>query len=67
MTSGLDGLRGLKGDTVITTVDVTGGTPDAILLGINVSIFNPSNLELAVGDLCKHDSLSAFGPGGLGS
>ena len=56
VTSGLDGLRGLKGDTVITTVDVTGGTSDAILLAINMSIFSPSNLGLAVGDLCKYDS-----------
>ncbi len=51
VTSKLDGLRGLKGATVINSVDVVGGTPEAILLGINVSIHNPSNLRLSTGDL----------------
>ncbi|KAI0072486.1 hypothetical protein K474DRAFT_1678619 [Panus rudis PR-1116 ss-1] len=51
VTSKLDGLRGLKGDTTIQHVDVVGGTSDAILLAINVSIFNPSNLKLSTGDL----------------
>lgn len=59
VTSGLEGLRGLKGDTVITGVDVVGGTPadspsGAVLLAINVSIFNPSNLRLSTGDLCTY-------------
>ena len=53
VTSKLDGLRGLKGDTIIESVDVTGGTTDAILLGINVSIYNPSNLRLSTGDLSE--------------
>ena len=51
VTSKLEGLRGLKGDTVIESVDVVGGTPDAILLSINTSIYNPSNLRLSTGDL----------------
>lgn len=51
VTSRLDGLRGLKGATVINSVDVVGGTSEAILLGINVSIHNPSNLKLNTGDL----------------
>ena len=53
MTSKLLGLRGLKGDTVIENVDVTGGTTEAILLAINVSIYNPSNLILSTGDLSE--------------
>ncbi|KAI0686332.1 hypothetical protein BC835DRAFT_1523137 [Cytidiella melzeri] len=51
VTSKLDGLQGLKGETVIESVDVVGGTSEAILLAINVSIYNPSNLELSTGDL----------------
>jgi len=51
VTSNLDGLRGLQNDTIISSVDVVGGTHDAILLAINVSIFNPSNLILHTGDL----------------
>lgn len=56
VTSDLLGLQGLKGETDITAVDVVGGTPEAILLAINVSIGNPSNLELGVGDLCEYSS-----------
>ncbi|KAI0643298.1 hypothetical protein C8Q79DRAFT_1012595 [Trametes meyenii] len=51
VTSGLDGLQGLDNLVNIGGVDVVGGTEDAINLGINVSIFNPSNLQLATGDL----------------
>ncbi|KAI5120964.1 hypothetical protein M0805_006636 [Coniferiporia weirii] len=61
VTSGLDGLQGLKGDTVITAVDVVGGTTDALTLAINVSIYNPSNLRLSTGDL----TLQLFRDGGL--
>ncbi|EJD03283.1 uncharacterized protein FOMMEDRAFT_168292 [Fomitiporia mediterranea MF3/22] len=61
VTSGLDGLRGLQGDTTITGVDVLGGTTDGITLAINVSIFNPSNLNLSTGDL----RLQLFRDGGL--
>ncbi|KAH8119480.1 hypothetical protein DFH11DRAFT_1722990 [Phellopilus nigrolimitatus] len=61
VTSKLDGLRGLKDDTIITGVDVVGGTTDALTLAINVSIFNPSNLELSTGDL----TLQLFRDGGL--
>jgi Protein of unknown function (DUF3712) len=35
VTSSLNGLRGLKGSTVIDTVDVMGGTSDHINLNIN--------------------------------
>ncbi|KAI0660249.1 hypothetical protein C8Q70DRAFT_914138 [Cubamyces menziesii] len=49
--SGLDGLQGLKDLVTIGSVDVLGGTEEAINLGINVSIFNPSNLKLETGDL----------------
>ena len=52
VTTGLWGLKGLKnGLTVIESVDVTGGTTEAIQLGIDVGIYNPSSLELATGDL----------------
>lgn len=34
MGSGLRGLQGLQGDTVIDSVDVTGGTSDHIILDI---------------------------------
>ncbi|KAI9066059.1 hypothetical protein FKP32DRAFT_1566723 [Trametes sanguinea] len=51
VTSGLDGLQGLNNLVTIGSVDVLGGTQDAIQLGINVSIFNPSNLQLSTGDL----------------
>ncbi|KAI0340460.1 hypothetical protein BDW22DRAFT_1360443 [Trametopsis cervina] len=61
VTSKLNGLQGLKGDTVIQGVDVVGGTTEAILLAINVSIFNPSNLRLSTGDL----SLQLFRGSGL--
>ncbi|KAI0668274.1 hypothetical protein C8Q78DRAFT_1081656 [Trametes maxima] len=51
VTSGLDGLQGLDNLVNIGGIDVVGGTEDAINLGINVSIFNPSNLQLETGDL----------------
>ncbi|KAF9007982.1 hypothetical protein BDQ17DRAFT_1388900 [Cyathus striatus] len=51
VSTSLDGLQGLQGMTSIENVDVVGGTTDGINLGIEVSIFNPSNLNLAVGDL----------------
>ena len=54
VTSKLSGLRGLKGDTTITSVDVIGGSSDALMLAINVSIYNPSNLILSTGDLSKY-------------
>ncbi|KIK99094.1 hypothetical protein PAXRUDRAFT_30734 [Paxillus rubicundulus Ve08.2h10] len=51
VTTSLNGLQGLKGYTTIDSVDVLGGTQQALNLGIDVTIFNPSNLELATGDL----------------
>ncbi|KAF8891683.1 hypothetical protein BD779DRAFT_1661547 [Infundibulicybe gibba] len=51
VSTSLNGLQGLKGMTEIKTVDVQGGTEDAITLAIDVSIFNPSNLNLNTGDL----------------
>ncbi|EPQ57376.1 hypothetical protein GLOTRDRAFT_120580 [Gloeophyllum trabeum ATCC 11539] len=61
VSSGLLGLQGLKGSTVINSVDVLGGTQDYISLGINVSIHNPSNLVLNTGDL----TLQLFRDGGM--
>ncbi|KIJ38952.1 hypothetical protein M422DRAFT_258368 [Sphaerobolus stellatus SS14] len=49
--SKLKGLKGLKGSTTINTVDVTGGTSDHIDLAIDVTIVNPSALNLNTGDL----------------
>ncbi|KIJ67573.1 hypothetical protein HYDPIDRAFT_180379 [Hydnomerulius pinastri MD-312] len=51
VSTSLNGLRGLKGYTTIGSVDVLGGTQQALNLGIDVSIFNPSSLQLATGDL----------------
>lgn len=47
----LNGLKGLQGLTTIKSVDVQGGSKDGINLAIDVSIFNPSSLDLATGDL----------------
>ncbi|KAF5389363.1 hypothetical protein D9757_004389 [Collybiopsis confluens] len=49
--SSLLGLRGLDGLTTINGVDVIGGTTEGITLNINVTINNPSNLNLSTGDL----------------
>ena len=35
VTSSLNGLKGLKNDTTISKVDVTGGTTDAMVLSID--------------------------------
>ncbi|PWN24968.1 hypothetical protein BDZ90DRAFT_262821 [Jaminaea rosea] len=49
--SGLRGLAGLrKYPTVINSVDVVGGAPDAISLVVGTTVVNPSNLNLSVGD-----------------
>ncbi|KAJ7928639.1 hypothetical protein B0H13DRAFT_1968281 [Mycena leptocephala] len=51
VSTSLKGLQGLKGMATIESVDVQGGTTDGITLGIQVAIFNPSNLKLSLGDL----------------
>ncbi|KAG1785555.1 uncharacterized protein HD556DRAFT_110398 [Suillus plorans] len=51
VSTSLSGLQGLKGYTTIGAVDVIGGTQQALNLSIDVSIYNPSNLDLATGDL----------------
>ncbi|KDQ57731.1 hypothetical protein JAAARDRAFT_69819 [Jaapia argillacea MUCL 33604] len=61
VSSGLWGLKGLQNSTVITAVDVVGGTTEAIILAINVSIYNPSSLNLNTGDL----TLQLYRGGGL--
>lgn len=50
VTSTLPGLRGLNGYTWIDGVDVMGGTTDHLTLAINVTINNPSALNLQAGD-----------------
>ncbi|KAG1762129.1 hypothetical protein EDD22DRAFT_1029175 [Suillus occidentalis] len=47
VSTSLSGLQGLKGYTTIGAVDVMGGTQQALNLSIDVSIYNPSNLDLA--------------------
>ncbi|KAI9442265.1 hypothetical protein H4582DRAFT_1809416 [Lactarius indigo] len=51
VSSGLWGLKGLQGLVRIDGVDVLGGTQEAMSLAINVTIDNPSNLNLGLGDL----------------
>jgi hypothetical protein len=51
VTSSLAGLRGLNGYTWIDGVDVMGGATDYLKLAINVTINNPSALNLQAGDL----------------
>ena len=50
VSSGLWGLKRLQGLVSIDGVDVLGGTQEAISLAINVSIDNPSNLNLGLGE-----------------
>lgn len=45
----MEGLN--KFPTTILSVDVLGGTKDAIILAINVGLTNPSNLDLKVGNV----------------
>ncbi|GAA5969858.1 hypothetical protein JCM21900_004182 [Sporobolomyces salmonicolor] len=50
--AGLVGLDSLTKDpTLIQSVDVLGGTTDAIILNITVGLTNPSNLDLEVGNV----------------
>ncbi|GAA6063179.1 hypothetical protein JCM10212_003114 [Sporobolomyces blumeae] len=50
--AGLIGLSSLaKFPTLIRSVDVLGGTKDAIVLAITVGLTNPSNLDLEVGNV----------------
>ncbi|KAI0305626.1 hypothetical protein B0F90DRAFT_1815219 [Multifurca ochricompacta] len=51
VSSGLWGLRGLRGLVSIEGIDVLGGTQDALSLGTNVTIDNPSNLNIEMGNL----------------
>jgi hypothetical protein len=49
--TGLKGLAGLKQyPTIINSVDVIGGTPDAVSLVVGTTVVNPSNLNLSTGD-----------------
>ncbi|GAA6027071.1 hypothetical protein JCM8097_006088 [Rhodosporidiobolus ruineniae] len=50
--AGLIGLESLStSPTIIRSVDVLGGTQDAIVLSILVGLTNPSNLDLMVGNV----------------
>ncbi|TBU23049.1 hypothetical protein BD311DRAFT_704566 [Dichomitus squalens] len=61
VASSLKGLQGLKQLVDIGTVDVIGGSTEAIHLTIPMNIQNPSNLVLSTGDL----SLQLFRYGAL--
>lgn len=51
VSTGLAGLSGLtKYPTIINSVDVTGGAPDAVSLVVGTTVVNPSNLNLSTGD-----------------
>lgn len=53
--SGLTGLQGLNSyPTVISSVDLTGGTHNALTLAIQTTITNPSNLNLSTGNVEFH-------------
>ncbi|KAF8314052.1 hypothetical protein DL93DRAFT_2167525 [Clavulina sp. PMI_390] len=52
VSTSLQGLNSLNTKpTTINSVDVVGGTSDYIAIDITVSMYNPANLNLAVGDL----------------
>ncbi|CDR88214.1 uncharacterized protein SPSC_03875 [Sporisorium scitamineum] len=68
--SGLLGLQGLNAyPTLITSLDVTGGTSEGILLAVGTTLVNPSNLNLTIGDstfqLVNHDVLGTVTIPGL--
>jgi hypothetical protein len=51
ITTGLIGLNGLQTyPTIINQVDVLGGFSDALQLNVSLTMVNPSNLNLSVGD-----------------
>lgn len=52
VVSSLLGLQGLNAkQTLINSVDVTGGTAQQLNLAVNATIYNPSNLILSLGDV----------------
>lgn len=49
--TGLAGLAGLTTyPTIINSVDVTGGAPDAVALTVGLTAINPSNINISAGD-----------------
>jgi hypothetical protein len=51
-TTSLNGLQNLNSsETIINSIDVTGGTSSGLQLGISVGMNNPSNLQIATGDV----------------
>ncbi|CAM0140292.1 hypothetical protein VKS41_005895 [Umbelopsis sp. WA50703] len=51
-TTSLTGLQNLNtSQTVINSIDVTGGTASGLNLAISVGMNNPSNLQIATGDV----------------
>ncbi|GAB5591805.1 hypothetical protein Unana1_06705 [Umbelopsis nana] len=51
-TTSLNGLQHLNSTaTTINSLDVTGGTTDSLIMAINVTMFNPSSVQIAAGDV----------------
>ncbi|KAJ2957136.1 hypothetical protein NQZ79_g7103 [Umbelopsis isabellina] len=51
-TTSLNGLQHLNSTpTVINGIDVTGGTTDNLMMDINVTMYNPSSVQISAGDV----------------
>jgi hypothetical protein len=51
-TTSLNGLQHLNSTpTTINSLDVTGGTTDNLIMAINVTMFNPSSVQISSGDV----------------
>ncbi|KAG2175944.1 hypothetical protein INT44_000422 [Umbelopsis vinacea] len=51
-TTSLNGLQFLNSTpTIINGIDVTGGTSDYLIMAINVTMYNPSSVQITAGDV----------------
>ncbi|CAM0140812.1 hypothetical protein VKS41_008089 [Umbelopsis sp. WA50703] len=51
-TTSLNGLQHLNSTpTIINGIDVTGGTTENLMMDINVTMFNPSSVQISAGDV----------------
>jgi hypothetical protein len=51
-TTSLNGLQFLNSTpTIINGIDVTGGTTDYLVMAINVTMYNPSSVQITAGDV----------------
>nr|CAG8533849.1 8518_t:CDS:2 [Entrophospora candida] len=52
VNSSLDGLQGLKTKAaLVNSLKVVGGTTDMMLIDLSVTLFNPSNVKINMGDI----------------